>query len=158
MMTQYLIFGISISFISWLVGIFLHSILIKTAYYKKLSNLNFIPSKMLNKAIGISYFKWIVKNTFFKYFNQKILLENQQADLTDIRAEMTVAELGHLIGFAFVSVVALYKGISEGYVIALVIMIVNVVMNLYPSLLQQENKRRLDLLLKRQMKVNVRAN
>jgi len=32
----------------------------------------------------------------------------------------------------------------------LTIMVVNILMNLYPSLLQQENKRRIDKLIKRQ--------
>ena len=67
-MIKYLTFGISISFISWIVGMIMNSILVKTEYYKKISNLNFIASKTLNKNIGIEYFKWIVKNTFFQIF------------------------------------------------------------------------------------------
>lgn len=70
-MLKYLIFGISISFISWIVGMIINSILVKTEYYKKISNLNFIESKSLNKTIGIDYFKWIVKNLFFKFFRKK---------------------------------------------------------------------------------------
>jgi len=99
-------FGISMSFISWIVGMILNSILMRTEYYKKLSNLNFIKSKTLNKNIGIKYFKWIVKNTFFKFFNQKIKLENRDADLTEIRNEMTLSEISHLIGFIFVTIFA----------------------------------------------------
>ena len=130
----------------------LNSILIKTEYYKKLSNLNFIASKTLNKNIGIEYFKWIVKNTFFKFFNQKIKIENKKTELTEIRIEMTIAEISHLIGFIFVTIIALYKSISVNYLFGLTIMIVNVFMNLYPSLLQQENKRRIDRLINRQVK------
>ena len=71
-MIKYLTFGVSIAFISWIVGMIFNSILMKTNYYEKLSNLNFIRSKTLNKILGIEYFKWIVKNTFFKFFNQKL--------------------------------------------------------------------------------------
>ncbi|MGS2740839.1 glycosyl-4,4'-diaponeurosporenoate acyltransferase CrtO family protein [Sinomicrobium sp. M5D2P17] len=117
----------------------------KTEYYKKLSNLNFIT----NKNIGIEYFKRIVKNTFFKFFNQKIKLKNKKTDLSEIRKEMTIAEISHLIGFIFVTVIALYKSISQSYVFGLTIMIVNILMNLYPVLLQQENKRRIDKLIKK---------
>ncbi|WP_438426657.1 hypothetical protein [Aquimarina macrocephali] len=130
----------------------LNSILLKTEYYKKLSNLNFATNKTLNKYIGIEQFKWIVKNTFFKFFNQKIKLKDKKVELTEIRKEMTIAEISHLIGFIFVIFFALYKGFMHNYLFGLIIMIVNVFMNLYPSLLQQENKRRIDKLIKRQIK------
>ena len=135
------------SFISWIVGMIINSILMKTEYYKKLSNLNFIRSKSLNKAIGITYFKWIVKNTFFRFFNQKLKIENKKVDFIDLRHEMTLSEISHLIGFVFVTVFAIYKSFSVSLVFAISIMIPNVLMNLYPSLLQQENKRRIDKFL-----------
>ena len=149
-MIKYLTFSVSISIISWIVGMIFNSILMKTDYYKKLSNLNFVESKTLNKHIGIEYFKWVVKNTFFKFFNQKIKLKNRKTKLSDIRKEMTIAEVSHLIGFFFVTFFAIYKSISHNYLFGLTIMIVNILMNLYPSLLQQENKRRIDKLIKRQ--------
>ena len=151
-MIKYLTFGVSISFISWIIGMIFNSILMKTEYYKKLSNLNFIESKTLNKNIGLKYFKWIVSNTFFKFFNQKIKLKNKKTKLTEIRREMTIAEISHLIGFIFVTFIAVYKSLSHHYLFGLTIMIVNILMNLYPSLLQQENKRRIDPLIKRQVK------
>lgn len=153
-MIKYLTFGIFISFISWTIGLIFNSILLKTGYFKKVSNLNFIESKTLNKIIGIGYFKWIVKNTFFKFFNQKIKLENKKTELSDIRREMTIAEIGHLIGFVFVIFVAIYKYMTHNFLFAFIIMIVNILMNLYPSLLQQENKRRIDKLIKRQIKTD----
>lgn len=142
-------FGISMSFISWLVGMILNAILMKTAYYDNLSNLNFIRSKNLNKKIGLKPFKWMVKNTFFKYLNKKIKVENQNVDLTEIRKEMTFSEISHLIGFAFVTIIAFFKIFSIGLIFGLTMMIPNTLMNLYPSLLQQENKRRIDILIRR---------
>lgn len=148
-MLKYLTFGIAISFISWMVGMIFNAILIKTEYYTKISNLNFLESERSNKKIGIKYFKWIVKNTFFKFFNQKITLKDKKTTLAEIRKEMTIAEISHLIGFVFVTVFAVYKSSTHNYFFGLTIMIVNVFMNLYPSLLQQENKRRLDKLIKK---------
>ena len=145
-------FGISMSFISWIVGMVFNRILMKTEYYEKVSNLNFIKNKQLNKSIGIKYFKWIVKNTFFKFFNQKIKLENKSGDLTEIRREMTLSEISHLIGFGFVVIVAIYKTITTGIIFGLTMMVSNILMNLYPSLLQQENKRRIDKILNRKIK------
>lgn len=151
-MIKYLTFGISISVISWMVGMILNSILLKTKYFKKLSNLNFVTNKSLNKYIGIDQFKWIVKNTFFKFFNQKLKLKDKKVDLIEIRKEMTIAEISHLLGFIFVIFFALYKSYTHNVLFGLIIMIVNIFMNLYPSLLQQENKRRIDKLIKRQRK------
>lgn len=142
--------GVSLSIISWLVGLILNGILTKTKCYEKLSSLNFIENKALNKNIGIDYFKWIVRNSFFKFFNQKIKLENKSADLTSIRYEMTLAEISHLIGFAFVVFFAIFFSFRVSLAYGLSIMIPNIILNLYPSLLQQENKRRIDKLIKRQ--------
>lgn len=147
-------FGISMSFISWIVGMILNHFLMKTEYYKKLSNLNFIPSKSANKAIGMPYFKWIVKNTFFKFFNQKIKVHDRKTDLNMIRYEMTLSEISHLIGFVFVVIVAVYQSIAANITFGLVMMIPNILMNLYPSLLQQENKRRIDKFLQKQQRNN----
>jgi len=127
------------------------SVLRKTEFYKnKLSNLEFVKSKNLNKVIRISIFKWIVKNTFFKYFNEKIKLKKkfEKTDLNELRDEMTSSEINHLIGFAFVTFFALAKFYKAELIFAMTIMIVNILMNLYPSLLQQQNKRRIDKLIK----------
>ena len=137
------------SLISWVVGMILNSILMKTVYYDKLSNLNFIRSKDLYNKIGLKPFKWIVKNTFFKFFNQKIKVENQNDDLNEIRKEMTFSEISHLIGFTFVTIFAFYKIFSVGLIFGLTMMIPNTLMNLYPSLLQQQNKRRIDSLIRK---------
>jgi hypothetical protein len=147
-MADYLKFGISISFISWLVGLIGNGLLMKMKFYHKLSNFNFIESTKMNRYLGIKYFQWIVKNTPFKFFNQKIKLKNGKADLMEMRKEMTYAEIGHLIGFVFVLPFAAFYGIKYSALFGLIIMAVNVLMNLYPSLLQQENKRRIDRLIR----------
>lgn len=148
----YLSFGISIAFISFMVGMIIGAVLRKTTLYKNhLSNLNFIKNERLNVIIGIGIFKWIVKNTFFKFFNQKLTLKNkiEKTDLNKLRDEMTISEIDHLIGFIFVTVFALVKYYTHNLMFGLTIMLVNVIMNLYPSLLQQRNKRRIDKLLEK---------
>lgn len=141
------VFGVSMSVISWIVGMILNAVLVKIAYYKRLSNLNFVTNKVWNKRLGIKYFKWIVKNTFFKFFNPAIKVANRNTDLTEIRYQMTLAEVSHLLGFAFVTLVAIYQSFRVSLVFGLTMMIGNVLLNLYPSLLQQENKRRIDKLI-----------
>lgn len=145
-----LIFGISMSVFSWIIGMVMNILLMKTKYYKRMSNFNFILNEKLNEIIGIKYFKWIVKNTFFKFFNQQLKVENRKTDLTELRNQMTISEISHLIGFVFVAIFAVYKCFSVNIVFGLTMMIGNTLLNLYPSLLQQENKRRIDKLFKKQ--------
>lgn len=145
-MIKHITFSISITFISWIVGMIINAFLIKTAFYQeKLTKLNFIRSRKLNKLIGIGVIKWVIKNTFFKLFNPKLKMKSKvdQKELNILRNEMTVAEINHLIAFLAVVIFALVMVFKEKYLLALVMMIVNMLMNLYPSLLQQENKRRL---------------
>lgn len=142
--------GTSLSVVSWMIGIIFNVVFGKTEFYKKFANLNFIKSKSLNKKLGIPYFKWMVKNTFFSFFNQKIKLENKNIDLKTIRNEMTLAEISHLVGFIFVAFFALYYSFRISFAFGLIIMVPNTFLNLYPSLLQQENKRRIDKLIRRQ--------
>lgn len=149
---KYLSFSISIAFISWIVGMIVNTYVRKTDYYnKRLSNLNFIESGNLNNSIGLNYFKWIVKNSFFKFFNQKIKVDRkiEKVDLVNLRNEMTKSEIDHLIAFVFVIIFAVIKSIKFDVTFGITIMMVNVFMNLYPSLLQQDNKRRIDKLIHR---------
>ena len=150
---HYLTFSISITFISWIVGMIFNALIKDQTFYNKLSSLNFIKDEKINTVVGLKWFKWIVKNTFFKYFNQKLKVNDKSTHLGDLRKEMTVSEISHLIGFGFVTLFAVVKSFESHYLFALTIMIINVLMNLYPSLLQQENKRRIDKLIRKSLKI-----
>lgn len=151
MITQHISFSISITIISWMVGIFFNFLLRKTKYYDKLSNLSLIKSKYLQNKIRLSWFKWVVRNTLFKYFNPKLKLKSKADiyELNALREEMTFAELNHLVGFCFVLIFVFVKFLNGFYLFGFIMMIVNILLNLYPSLLQQKNKSRIDKLIKR---------
>jgi len=70
-----------------MVGMILNTLIKNKSYYVNLSNLSFIKSKILNKRIGLGIFKWIVKNTVFKYLNQVIC----RSDGTEMRSFDTQA-------------------------------------------------------------------
>ncbi|MBL7925103.1 MAG: hypothetical protein JNL88_12955 [Bacteroidia bacterium] len=147
---KYLSFSLAITFISFMVGMILNAFLRKTAFYHThLSYLNFVKSEKLNHWMGVGMVKWVVKNTPFKYFNQTLKLrpKTDKVGLHALRKEMTKSELDHLTGFAFVSLFALVKFYNSEFLFGLTMMTVNVLMNLHPSLLQQQNKRRIDRLM-----------
>jgi hypothetical protein len=146
-MIKYLEFSLSIAFISWIAGMLVTALLSKTAlYHSRLSNLNFIANEKINILIGLKPFRWIIMHSFFKYFNPKLSMRKHIAvsELGEYRSEMTKAELNHLFAFLFMAVFVLIKLADGLYMFALVMLLINIVMNLYPSLLQQQNKRRID--------------
>jgi hypothetical protein len=144
-----LVFGASASIFSWIVSMMLSPLLRTTAYYSRLSSLDFAPRAPLSRRLGLHHFKWVVRNTPFKFLNPAIRVRGTGTDLALIRDEMTKAEINHLIGFALVILAALYMGIAVGPVFGVAMMVGNTLLNLYPSLLQQENKRRIDRVVHR---------
>ncbi|MBK9635439.1 MAG: hypothetical protein IPO64_13360 [Bacteroidetes bacterium] len=152
MVFSYFSNSIALAFFSFIVGMAVYFFLRKTKFHNdKLLNLNFVKSDLLNKFLGVNFLKWIVRNTPVKYFNQKIKLKGivDKSDLQKMRQEMTKSEIEHLVGFAFVTIFVLVKFYKSEWLFGLIMMMVNVFMNLNPSLLQQQNKRRLDDLIKK---------
>lgn len=150
MLVKYITFSFSIVFISFIVGMIITALIIKTDFYKtKLSNLNFIIGDVANQVMGVGITKWMVKNTFFKYLNPNLKFDTKMniSDIRRIRNEMTKSEISHLIAFLFVSIFICMAVYNQKYISAFTILIFNVLMNLNPSLLQQWNKRRIDRLL-----------
>lgn len=150
MIFKYLSFSISIVFLSFIVGMIMTALFRKTNFYKvKLSNLNFIKNETTNKIIGVGIVKWIVKNTFFKFLNQKLKFDRKMniSDIRMIRNEMTKSEIDHLFAFMFVLIFVIVQFYNQKYLLAYILLFVNLIMNLYPSLLQQQNKRRIDKML-----------
>lgn len=152
MILIYLSFSISIAFISFIVGMILTTLTRKSNFYEEqLSNLNFVTSETANKFLGVGAVKWIVKNTFFKFLNPALKVEKKMnlSDLREIRNAMTKAEIDHLFVFAFVMLFVIYALVTQRYLLASILLVVNVIMNLCPSLLQQQNKRILDAMMRK---------
>lgn len=150
MIIKHLSFSISMVFLSFIVGMILTASIRKTNFYHSiLSNLNFVKNEKTNKMIGVSLVKWIVKNTFFKFLNQKLKLDRKMniSDVKNIRNEMTKAEIDHLFAFLFVSIIITFELINQKFLLSFIMLIINILMNLFPSLLQQQNKRRIDKLI-----------
>lgn len=151
MILYYTSITIAYTFGSWLIGMLGTEIIKHSAFYSKISHLNFISKTSTNKVIGMNLFKWMVKHTFFKYFNQKLKFETRPTitELKVIRKEMTYSEISHLIAFLFILSVVILKLIQGQFTFSLILCVANIIFNLYPSLLQQQNKRRIDNILKR---------
>ncbi len=150
MIYKYITFSFSIVFISFIVGMIMTAVVRKSNFYNvKLSSLNFIVSDWGNKLLGVGFVKWVVKNTVFKYLNPSLKCDRKMniTDLQRIRSEMTKAEIDHLFAFVFVLIFVCVQLFNQKYLGASIMLLVNVLMNLNPSLLQQQNKRRIDKII-----------
>ena len=64
-----------------------------------------------------------------------------------IKEEMTNAELSHLFAFLLVFITGILIWFWINRLFGVTILILNIFMNLYPTLLQQHNKRRINHIL-----------
>jgi len=146
---QYLFYSISIIFLSMAIGVSVNNFFQKKKFYNKLTNLRLIKSSRLNKVIGLNIFKWIMANTSLNRFNPKLKLKNTSSntELERLRREMTSSELSHFIAFLAVAIVGIYLLLFQSPVFGIILLTLNIFMNLYPSLLQQQNKSRIDKLI-----------
>lgn len=139
------------TFVSWTIGLIINNLIKNTSFYSKLSSFNFIKHEQTHKLIGLNTVNWIIKNSFFKHFNTKIKFSTRPSisQLKTIRKEMTYAEIGHFIAFIFILVIIILKILNGQLTYAVILFGFNIIFNLYPSLLQQQNKKRIDRILKR---------
>ncbi|WP_432709943.1 hypothetical protein [Pedobacter sp.] len=146
-MIKYITFSLFIGYISWLIGMIITSLLSKSEFYQQqLSSLNFIKDEKVNEMLGLEPFKWVIMNSFFKYLNPKLSIQKRifMSELREYRSEMTKAEFNHNFAFLFMGIFILIKVFQGFYIFAIVMLLVNILINLYPILLQQQNKRRID--------------
>ena len=144
---QSLIYSLAIIPWSWILGMLINRFVEKRNFYPRISNQVFLKRDSLNKALGVDAFKRVVRNTFFKHLNQKIKITSRPtvAELNQLRKEMIFSEMSHLFGFGLVMIVVLVLFLYyKNPVFGATLFIINVLFNLYPSLLQQKNKQRID--------------
>jgi len=142
------IFSITFTFGFSLVGLTINNLIKEKPFYNNLSNLNFIESDTANRYLGVLFFRKLILNSFWRHFNQtvKITERPDRKKLLALRKEMTYAEISHLIAFVCVVITAIIiRPKSHLYSDAFIsILIFNIIFHIYPPLLQQYNKRRLD--------------
>ena len=140
---------VALIFLSYTIGALLTSVLNATGLIRYFYNRNFISDKW-TKNLGVLHFGWLVKNTFMRVFNNKVYLKNKRdkESLKMLIKESTNAEVGHLIGFVSLLIVNIYIFFAgDNFIYALVLMLINIIFNLYLVFLQQYNKRRVKRLL-----------
>ena len=138
-------------FISWMVGHASTLLLGRLIPLDALLKLNLVGNEKLNELIGVGRYKRVLANSVIRHFNRRLRLSVMKpsvSQLTELRESMTYAETVHLIGFAYVIGRVLLDIIRKEHQSMIVpLFAVNVAVNLYPALVQQMNKRRVNSLI-----------
>jgi hypothetical protein len=143
--SAFVAFGFSI------FGLLINNAIKHKRFYNTLTNFNFLRQEKANRILGIFVLKYIILHSFWGKFNPLLTVkERNRETLIQVRKEMTYAEISHLICFILILLLLPILYISNyrtGLIIPLFIF--NIIFHLYPPLLQQYNKRRLDKIIVR---------
>ncbi|WP_297335167.1 hypothetical protein [Algoriphagus sp.] len=142
-------FSISMTFTSMIFGFLVNEKIKRMDFYPRITQWDLIKDERINQWIGVEVMKFLVTKTFWRNLNTKLKLVGKPSvqDLTSLKEEMTHAEISHWIGFLAVFLVSVGFLINQNYQIGLVLLLMNSIFNLYPSLLQQQNKRRINRII-----------
>lgn len=133
-------------FLSFLAGVFADSMLRRMPSYGWLSSQYLFANPKTYERLGVLWFRRFLLATPLRLFNTSICF-NKRSDLEllkKIRGHIASAEMGHWVGFVTMLGLMFVAWWNYGLKVGLGYLVLNVVGNLYPCLLQQYNKRRLD--------------
>ena len=138
-----IVYTLKVIFISWIIGHASTLLLRKVISIDKLLQLNVVRNEKLNKLIGVGICRWVLVNSFIKYFTPRLQISVKKPslnELIELREAMTYAETVHLIGFAYViGRVLMDISNDEHQSMIAPLIAVNILANLYPALVQQMN-------------------
>ncbi len=136
-------------FLSFVVGIFVDPILRRVTNYEWLSTRYLFRDARTYEKIGILWFRKFLFVTPLGSFKQSIQLSHKRdlATLRAVRDRIASAEMSHWVGFFIMLGLTIAAWWYRGAFIGLLYVVFNLLGNVYPSLLQQYNKRRLERLL-----------
>ena len=141
--------AILFTFLSFVVGVIADPILRRVTDYESLSRKYLFNDARMYERIGVLWFRRVLLVTPLGSFNGNIRFENKRdlSTLKTIRDHMATAEMSHWVGFLLMLAMTFVAWWHRGTIVGLSYVAFNLLGNMYPCLLQQYNKRRLDRLI-----------
>ena len=138
--------------ISMIIGIFTVNAIKNTKLYHLINENTISENESFYKFLGTGIIKKLFINTPLKNFNTQIVINKSKLNITalnDLKMKMTDAEIGHIVAFVVIIATSgfLYILNQNGFVIV-VLNGLNITFNLYPILIQQQNKLKIDKMIK----------
>ena len=136
---------IAILFLSFLAGVFADSLLRGLPSYGWLSSRYLFVNPKTYERLGVLWFRRFLLATPLRFFNTNICFtKSRELELLKkVRGHIASAEVGHWVGFVTMMGLMIAAWWKYGLKVGLGYLVLNVVGNLYPCLLQQYNKQRL---------------
>lgn len=155
-MNEHLVYWFNVSFLvafySGLPGLWIAQIMRKkdSPFFYAVKNFELTKNDNFYKLLGLNFFTFCLKNSFFRHFNKKIKLTKRPTGIqvNDLINEITLSEICHVFGFLFVLIFQILVFIkTERFHVLVFASIFNIIFNVYPVLLQERNKSRFKNLL-----------
>jgi hypothetical protein len=104
--------------------------------------------KTIGQFIHIDLFKKLLIRTIWnKKQNKKYFFSGYRNGFRDIEINSMKSEFGHFISFNIVMIITIMIGFKTYYSMAMLILIVNIIFNFYPFMLQRFHRLRLNELI-----------
>ena len=138
-------FGTVISFcITWAIIFFAFMIFQTFKYFRFPRNYytkGKIETEMFFKIIGVPIFRKLLINSFFKYLNRRIYLKGKKGDrFIKFIEETKQSETSHFISLVLTFGIKVLLILNDRFYDFWMLLLFNVLFNLYPILLQRRNR------------------
>ena len=132
-------------FLSFIIGVFADLALKRLPIYESMSGRFLFAEEKTYERLGVALYRRLLLATPLRLFNNQIKIpKNRDVQLLkDIRKHIATAEVSHWVGFVVMMVATIHAWMTYGPKIGLSFVVLNILGNLYPCMLQQYNKRRL---------------
>jgi hypothetical protein len=133
-------------FLSFLAGVFADTLLRRMAAYDWLSSRYLFAKPKAYERLGVLWFRRFLLATPLRLINPNIRFAKKTdlESLKKVREHIASAEVGHWVGMVVMLGLMVVAWWLYGTKVGVGYLVLNVLGNLYPCLLQQYNKRRLE--------------
>lgn len=144
-------------FLAWIINMFITGVfaflgfafptqkMMPSSYYQ-IQN----PEKLktLYERLGVEWFKKFLLATFWRNRDQrKRYFNGKRAGISNLVEQSMKSEFGHLIPFIIITVVSVYLFAINLHALSLFTIILNVIGNMYPIILQRQHRMRIQSIM-----------
>ncbi len=136
---------VAVVFLSFILGMIGNSVLRRMAVHDSLKDRYLFSGAKTYERLGVLWYRKFLLATPLRFFNTNIRFTTNRTleTLESVKMHMTDAELSHWVAFFAMLVVNGFVLWYRSPKMALAFLLVNIIGNLYPCLLQQYNRHRL---------------
>jgi len=111
--------------------------------------------KKIYKVLGVNWFRKILLATIWKSQNQrKKYFDGKEKGISNLVEQSEKSEFGHLIPFIIICFLSLYLIAIGAIKLAVLSLLINLIGNLYPIILQRHHRMRIQFIRKRQQQIS----